>query len=76
MLLPHSLLRHQLNNTTSLGDLLLRQPAHPSRLDDNRDLGEAALAKNLGVAEGEEVDDGDGVLLLSLQVGVADLGRE
>ena len=69
-------LRHQLDNTASVSDLLLRQPANPSRLDDNRDLGDAALAEDLGVAEGEEVDNGNGVLLRAANVGVAGLGRE
>ena len=76
MLLSHSLLRHQLDNTTGIGDLLLRQPAYPSRLDDNGDLGDAALAEDLGVAEGQEVDHGNGVLLLAADVGIAGLGGE
>lgn len=77
---PHARLRlaqvylcHKLNNTTGLGDLLLRQTAHPSRADDQRDFGETALAEDLGVAEGEEVEDGDGVLLLAGNIGIAGL---
>lgn len=43
----------------------------PAGLDDDGDLGNAALSEELGVAEGQEVDDGDGVLLLAVQVGSA-----
>ena len=63
----------ELNNTTGLGDLLLSQAADPAGADDEGDSGEAALAENLGVTEGEEVDDGDGVLLLALEVGLTGL---
>ena len=70
------LLCHQLNDAAGLGDLLLRQLAHPPRADDERDLGDAALAEDLGVAEGEEVEDGDGVLLGAGDVGVAGLGGD
>ncbi len=69
-------LRDQLNNTTSLSNLLLSQLADPSRADDQGDLRETALAEDLGVAEGEEVEDGDGVLLGARDVGVAGLGRD
>lgn len=69
-------LRNQLNDTTSLSNLLLSQSADPSCLDDNRDLGQAALAQDLGVAEGEQVDDGDGVGLLAGQVGLAGLSGD
>ena len=71
---PSSPSRDQLNNATGLLDLLLSQLADPSCADDERDLGEAALAENFGVAEGEEVDDRDGVLLGAVEVGVASLG--
>lgn len=71
-----SRLCHQLDNTASVGDLLLRQLAHPSRAHNQRDLGDAALAKDLGVAEGKEVEDGDGVLLLAGQVGLAGLAGD
>jgi hypothetical protein len=64
---------HQLDNAAGLCDLLLRQLAHPPRAHDQRDLGDAALAEDLGVAEGEEVEDGDGVLLLAGEVGLAGL---
>jgi hypothetical protein len=67
---------HQLNDTTGLLDLLLRQLAHPPRAHDERDLGKAALAEDLGVAEGEEVEDGDGVLLGAGNVGLAGLGGD
>jgi hypothetical protein len=69
-------LSDQLNNTTSLLDLLLSQLAHPSSADNQGDLGQTALAKNLGVAEGEEVEDGDGVLLLAGDVGITGLGGD
>ena len=48
----------------------------PAGLDDDRDLRDAALAEQLGVAEGQQVDDGDGVLLLALEVGGALLSRD
>lgn len=76
---PHfrsTTLRHQLDDTTGLGDLLLSQLADVPGADDDRDLGEAALAEDLGVAEGEEVEDGGGVLLGAGDVGVAGLGGD
>ena len=69
-------LRHQLDNTTGLGDLLLSQLADVPGADDDRDLGDAALAEDLGVAQGEEVEDGGGVLLLAGEVGLAGLGGD
>jgi hypothetical protein len=66
----------ELNDTTSLLDLLLSQPADPSCADDQGDLGETALAEDLGVAKGEEVEDGDGVLLLAGDVGSAGLSGD
>ena len=69
-------LRHELDDTTGLGDLLLRQLADVPGADDDRDLGEAALAEDLGVAEGEEVEDGGGVLLGAVDVGVAGLSGD
>lgn len=45
------------------------QSRDPAGLDDDGVLGDAALAEQLGVAEGQQVDDGDGVLLLAAQVG-------
>lgn len=64
---------HQLYNTTSLLDLLLSELADPSRADNQGDFGDAALAEQLGVSEGEEVEDGDGVLLLARDVGITSL---
>jgi hypothetical protein len=69
----YSHLSNQLNNATGLLDLLLRQSAHPPGADDQRDLGQTALAEDLGVAQGQEVEDGDGVLLLASDVGVTGL---
>lgn len=71
-----SILRNQLDNTAGLGDLLLRKLADISGTDDDGDLRETALAKDLGVAEGEEVEDGGGVLLLALEVSLAGLGGD
>lgn len=69
-------LSHQLYNTTSLLDLLLSQLADPSCADNQGDFGDAALAEQLGVAEREKVEDGDGVLLLAGDVGVTGLGGD
>jgi hypothetical protein len=66
-------LRHQLDNTTSLLDLLLSELADPSCADNQRDFGNAALAKQLGVAQREKVENGDGVLLLTGDVGLTGL---
>lgn len=60
----------QLNHTTSLLNLLLSIPAEVTSAHNDRDLGELALAQDLGVAQWEEVDDGCGVGLLAAQVGV------
>lgn len=51
---------HKLNDTTGLGDLLLGQLADVSCADNDGGLGQTALAEQLGVAEGGEVDDGGG----------------
>ena len=67
---------NQLDNTTGLLDLLLRQLADPSRADDQGDFGQAALAEDLRVAEGQEVEDRGGVLLRAGDVGVAGLGGD
>lgn len=69
-------LSNQLGNTARLLDLLLSVPAEVAGTDDNRDLGDTALAQDLGVAEGEEVDDRGGVGLLAAHVGFALLGRD
>lgn len=73
---PSTTLRHQLDDTTGLGDLLLRKLADVPGADDDRDLGDAALAEDLGIAEREEVEDGGGVLLLAGEVGLAGLGGD
>ena len=54
----------ELDNTASLLDLLLGLGGEVAGADDDGDLGEAALAKDLGVAEVEEVEDGSLVALL------------
>lgn len=74
--LSKALLRDKLNNTTSLSNLLLSQLADPSRANDQGDLRETALAEDLRVAEGEEVEDGDGVLLGARDVGLTGLGGD
>jgi hypothetical protein len=66
----------QLDNTTGLLDLLLGITAEVAGTDDEGDLGETALAEDLGVAEGQEVDDGGGVGLLAAQVGLTLLGGD
>lgn len=66
----------QLNNTTSLLDLLLGVTAEVAGADDDGDLGETALAEDLGVTEGQEVDDGGGVGLGAVQVGITLLGGD
>lgn len=57
---PCARLCHKLNDTTGLGDLLLGQLADVSCADNNGSLRQTALAEQLGVAEGSEVDDGGG----------------
>lgn len=69
-------LSNQLNDTTGLLDLLLCQLAHPSCADNQGDFGETALAEDLGVAEGEEVEDGGGVLLGTGDVSLTGLGGD
>lgn len=66
-------LRNKLNNTAGGSDLLLSQLAHPSRPDDQGDLGDAALAQNLRVTQGKQVKNGGGLLLLARDVGVTGL---
>lgn len=66
----------QLNDTTGLLDLLLGITAEVAGTDDEGDLGETALAEDLGVAKGQEVDDGGGVGLLAAQVGITLLGGD
>lgn len=66
----------ELNNTTGGLDLLLGVTADVAGTDDDGNLGETALSKNLGVAEGQEVDDGGDIGLLAAQVGVTLLGGD
>lgn len=66
----------QLNDTTGLLDLLLGIAAEVAGTDDEGDLGETALAEDLGVAQGQEVDDGGSVGLLAAQVGLTLLGGD
>jgi hypothetical protein len=67
---------HQLYNTTSLLDLLLSKLADPSCADNQGDFGDAALSEQLGVAKGEKVEDGDGVLLLAGDVSITGLNGD
>ena len=73
---PNQRLCDELNDTTGLLDLLLSITAEVAGAHNEGNLGETALAENLGVAEGEEVDDGGGVGLLAAQVGVTLLGGD
>lgn len=73
---PNQRLCDQLNNTTSLLDLLLGITAEVTGADDDGDLRKAALAEDLGVAEGQEVNDGGGVGLGAIQVGITLLGGD
>ena len=54
----------ELDDTTGLLDLLLGLSGEVAGADDDGNLGKAALAENLGVAEVEEVEDGGLVALL------------
>jgi hypothetical protein len=65
----------ELDNTTSLRDLLLGVFGDISGADDDGDLRKTALSEDLGVAEGEEVNDGGLVGLLG-EVLVALLGGD
>jgi len=65
---------NQFDNTTSLSDLSLCLLAEPSRTHNQWDFGDSALAENFRVAEGKEVEDGDGVFLVTGEVFVALLG--
>ena len=73
---PNQRLCDELNDTTGLLDLLLGITAEVTGTDDDGDLGKTALAEDLGVAEGQEVDDGGSVGLGASQVGVALLGGD
>lgn len=69
-------LSDQLDDTTSLLDLLLSIPAEVTGADNNGDLRDAALAEDLRVSEGEEVNNRGSVGLLAAQVGFTLLGRD
>ena len=67
----------ELDNTTGLLDLALSLGRDVAGADDDGDLGETALAEDLGVAEGQEVEDGGGVgVTLAGEVLLALLGRD
>ena len=67
----------ELDNTTSLLDLALSLGRDVTGADDDGDLGETTLAEDLGVAEGQEVEDGGGVgVTLAGEVLLALLGRD
>lgn len=54
-------LRDELDDATSLLQLGLGQAGHEAGADDNRDGRDAALAQKLGVAQGQQVDNGQDV---------------
>ena len=66
----------ELDDTASLLDLLLSLSGNVAGTDDDRDSGETALSEDLGVAEGEEVEDGSLVRRLVGEVGVALVGGD
>jgi hypothetical protein len=51
-------LTDELDDSTGLLDLLLSESRDVAGLDDNGNLGKTSLSEELGVSEGEEVDDG------------------
>lgn len=61
-------LTDQLDDTASLLDLLLSESRDVAGLDDDRGAGETTLSEDLGVSEGEEVEDGGLVASLAVQV--------
>lgn len=65
----------ELDNTTSLLDLLLGLGADIAGADDDGDGGKTALSEDLGVAEVEEVEDGSVTTLLG-EVLIALLGGD
>lgn len=69
-------LRNKLNDTTSLLDLLLGQLADPPGTHNDGHIRNATLAKKLGVAERQQVDDGDSVLLAAGEVGLTLFGGD
>jgi hypothetical protein len=64
-------LSHQLYDTTRLFDFALSILAEITCSDDEWDLWDAALAKNLAVAEWEKIEDRSGVGLAAGEVLVA-----
>jgi hypothetical protein len=67
----------ELDNTTGLLDLALSLGRDVTGANDDWDLGETTLAEDLGVTEGEEVEDGGGVgVTLAGEVLLALLGRD
>lgn len=66
----------ELDNATGLLDLALGLGGDVAGADDDGDLGDAALAEDLGVAEGKEVEDGSLLGALGLDVLVTLLGGD
>jgi hypothetical protein len=69
-------LSHKLDDTTCLLDLLLGIPGEVAGTDNDRDLRDTALTKDLRVTEGKEIDNGGSVGLLAANVGVTLLGGD
>lgn len=67
---------NQFDNTASLSDLSLCLLAEPSRAHYQGNSWDSALAEDFRVAEGKEVEDGDGVFLAAGEVFVALLGGD
>jgi hypothetical protein len=65
----------KLDNATSLLDLLLSLSGYVAGANDNRDIGKAALAEDLGVTVVENVEDG-GFIALLREVGITLVGRD
>lgn len=63
----------ELDDATGLLDLALSLLREEAGTDDDWDLGDAALAEDLGVAQRKEVEDGSSVGLLARDVGLAGL---
>ena len=74
--LAMKILCDQLNNTTSLSDLSLCLLAEPTRAHYQGDGWDSAFAENFAVAEGEEIEDGDGILLAAGEVFITLLGGD
>lgn len=69
-------LTDQLNDTASLLDLLLSESRDVASLNDDRGVRETTLSEDLGVSEGEEVEDRGLVASLAVQVLLALLGGD